>query len=82
MAKAQDMEELQNLQMYMQNMQMLPPDYFEGTIKLEDFPQYIADKMGIPQKLLRNKAEQDKMKEQIARVTAAQGGINGGTSQQ
>ena len=82
MAKAQDMEELQNLQMYMQNMQMLPPDYFEGTIKLEDFPQYIADKMGIPQRLLRSKAEQDRMKQQIAQVTAAQGGINGGTPQQ
>lgn len=80
MAKTQDLEELQTFQMYMQNMSMLPPDYLEGTIKLEIVPQYVAEKLGIPQKLLRNEAEQTQMKQQIAQVTQmqqAQGSGNG-----
>ncbi len=49
----------------MQEMALLPPDYFEGTIKLEDVPQWKAEKMGIPQKLLRTKAEQEKMTREV-----------------
>jgi len=74
MAKIQDMEELQNFNQFMQEMAMLPPDYFEGTIKLEDVPQWKAEKMGIPQKLMRNKAEQEEMKQNIAKAQMMQGG--------
>lgn len=77
MAKVQDMEEIQNFNQYMQMMGTLPPDYFEGVIKLEDVPQYIAEKMGIPQKLLRTKAEIEQVKQQIATVQTQQGGAIG-----
>ena len=68
------MEEIQNFQMYMQQMATLPPDYYEGVIKLEDVPQYIAEKMGIPRKLLRTPAEIEKMKQDVAAVQTQQGG--------
>jgi hypothetical protein len=74
MAKTQDLEELQTFQMYMQSMQQLPPDYYEGAIKLEDIPQWTAEKMGIPQKLLRTPAEMEQMKQQMAAVQAQQQG--------
>ena len=75
MARSQDLEELQNFQMYMQSMGQLPPDYYEGAIKLEDIPQWTAEKMGIPQKLLRTPAEMEQMKQQIAAVQAQGGEI-------
>ena len=74
MAKIQDMEEIQNFQSYMQQMSLLPPDYYEGVIKLDEVPQYIAEKMGIPQKLLRTPAEIEKMKQDVAAVQVQQGG--------
>jgi len=79
MARIQDMEELQNFQMYMQNMAQLPPDYVEGSIKLDEIPRWVAEKMGIPQKLIKSKAEQQQMAQAIAAQQASQQQQGGST---
>lgn len=82
MAKIQDLEELQNFQMYMQSMAMLPPDYIEGSIKLDEIPRWTAEKMGIPQMLIKNKAEQAQMAQAVQQQQLQQQMMQGGASGQ
>ena len=49
---------------YAEIMQMFPPDQVMAKIKVEEFPQEIADIMGLPASLKRSEFEQKEMETQ------------------
>jgi hypothetical protein len=67
-SKIQDTEDLQNIGQFLQYAQALPQELVVGTIKVEEIPQYIANKLGVPKSLQRTKAEQDAAKEAMNRT--------------
>lgn len=58
-SRMQDTEDLQSIQTFMEYSQALPEQLVVGTMKIEEFPQYIANKLGLPKSLQRTLAEQD-----------------------
>ena len=84
MSRTQDLVELQSLQQFMQNMQMLPPEIVQMAVKVEDIPKFVADKVGMPLTLIRSKQEIQEMTQKAAQVAqqaqqmqGAQGGQMG-----
>ena len=63
MALQQDREETAKLMDFLGTMQQteLPPEQLMGAIKFEQFPKYLAEMLGIPQKLIRTQAEMQQM---------------------
>jgi hypothetical protein len=43
-----------------------------GSVKVEELPRFMAEKMNVPASLLYTKAEQDQMKQQLAQAAQAQ----------
>jgi len=82
-AKQQDELQLATMFRYAEAMAMFPPEQVMAKIKIEDFPQEIADIMGLPAKLKRSEFEQaERENEQKTQMMAmqqaemAQGGGN------
>lgn len=68
MSRAQDVEELQSLQQFMQYAQMFSPEELRMQIKMEDVPKFIADKVALPASFVRSQAEKQQMAQQAAQV--------------
>lgn len=67
-SRIQDTEDLQAITTFLEYSQALPPELVVGTMKVEEFAQHIADKLGIPKSLQRTKAEQDAAKQSMAQT--------------
>jgi len=71
-SRLQDTEDLQAITRWLEYQDMIPQELMVGTMKMEDVPQYIADKLGIPASLQRTKAEQDAAKQAMNTEQAQQ----------
>ena len=67
-SRLQDTEDLQAITRFLEYQELVPQELMVGTMKMEDFPQYIADKLGVPKSLQRTKAEQDASKQAMAQA--------------
>lgn len=80
-ARKQDEQELAVMFRYAESMALFNPADVRAKIKIEDFPEAIADIMGISKSLVRTeleeKNERAKMQEEQMAMAAAQGGGNG-----
>lgn len=68
MSRTQDMEELAAVQQFVQSIAQFGPEQIQVSVKMEDLPRFIADKLGVPQSLLRSKQEQQELVAQTAQV--------------
>lgn len=75
MSRSQDAEELMAFQTFMQNAQLVGPEMLQMTVKMEELPRFIADKVGMPQTLLRTEQEMEQIKTTMQQ--AAQAAIQG-----
>lgn len=76
LAKAEDIEDFQNSQLWFSNISELPPELVGGVVKVEDLPRFWAEKLGVPASLLRDKTEQTRLA--TALIGAAETSITGG----
>jgi len=76
LAKAEDMEDFQNSQVWFGSLQALPPEVVAGVVKVEDLPKFWADKLGVPASLIRDKEEVQRLSSAVSE--AAEAGIGEG----
>lgn len=57
LAKAEDIEDFQNSQIWWGSVQGLPPQVLALAVKVEELPKFWADKLGVPASLVRNDEE-------------------------
>jgi len=76
LAKAEDLEDFQNSQIWFNSLQVLPPEVVAATVKIEDIPKFNADKLGVPASLLRDKTEIKQIADTVSE--AAEAGIEVG----
>lgn len=70
LAKEQNINDLQSAVQWLQLAQSLGPDMFFNGVKVEDFPAWSAEKLGIDQELVREKGERQKIQEMVAQIIA------------
>lgn len=70
LSRAQDQEDLVAYDQYMARLAPLGPEVTALGVKIEDLPQYLADKLGMPQKLLRDKPEREDIQDKVAGMIA------------
>jgi hypothetical protein len=68
MSRTQDMEELAAVQQFVQSIAQFGPEQIQMSVKMEDLPRFIADKLGVPQSLLRSKQEQQELVAKTAQM--------------
>jgi hypothetical protein len=78
LAKAENLEDFQNSQVWFSNVGQLPEAVVAATVKVEDLPRYWQEKLDVPADLVRTKTETKQVTDLI--TTAAQAGIQGGTN--
>ena len=76
LAKAEDVEDFQNSQVWMQSLAALPPEVVGGVVKVEDLPKYWADKLGVPASLIRKPEEIKALADAVSK--AAETGLEEG----
>lgn len=76
LAKAEDLDDFQNSQVWFQNIAALPQEIVAASVKIEDLPNYWADKLGVPASLLRDETERQKLADTVTQ--AAEAGLEGG----
>lgn len=65
LAKAEDLEDFQNSQMWFANIAQLPQEIVAGAVKVEELPRYWQQKLGIPADLIRTDEERNMLAQQI-----------------
>ena len=76
LAKAEDLEDFQNSQIWFNSLQELPPEVVAAVVKVEDVPKFWADKLGVPASLIRDEEEVKRLADTVSE--AAEAGIEGG----
>jgi outer membrane lipopolysaccharide assembly protein LptE/RlpB len=71
-AKSQAAEDLMALQESLVLASAAGPEVLQMTVKVEEIPKYVFRLKGVPEKLLRDEAEQEELGRSIAQVIAAQ----------
>lgn len=72
LAKAEDLEDFQNSQVWFQNVAQLPPEVVAGSVKIEDLPRYWQQKLGVPADLVRSDAERKQLAETVTEAAEQQ----------
>lgn len=87
LAKAEDLEDFQNSQIWFENIKGLGevagPEVVLGTVKVEELPEYWAKTLGVPSTLVRDKQEKEafaKAAIETAQTIQEQGGQGGPTA--
>lgn len=70
LAKAEDLEDFQNTQVWMQTLQTLPPEVVAGTVRMEQLPKFWQEKLGIPASLIRSAEEQQQLAQQVTQAAS------------
>lgn len=65
LAKAEDIEDFQNSQLWFQNVSMLPQEIAMGAVKMEELPRYWQKKLSVPADLVRDDAERQELGEAV-----------------
>jgi len=71
LAREQNINDLESAVQWLQIVQSLGPEVLLGTVKVEDFAQWSAEKLGIDQKLARDEGERQNLQNEIASLLAA-----------
>jgi len=62
LAKSEDLEDVQNTQVFLSTAaELLGEEALAATVKVEEVPRYLADKLGVSPKLVRSKEEQQQL---------------------
>lgn len=70
LATQQNLDDLESTVNWLQINQNLGPEVFAMGIKLEDFPQWSGDKLGVDQKLIRGETERSALQQAVAQLVA------------
>ncbi len=70
LARAQDAEEIQSIQRWIEMSAALGPQIFMGTSKVEDIPKVLGELLGVPVKLNRDEPEKEEMVNLVAQLIA------------
>ena len=76
LAKAENMEDFQNSQVWFQTVAQLPPEIVAASVKVEELPRYWQETLGIPADLIRTDAEIEQLSNTVSQ--AAESGIEAG----
>ncbi len=71
LAREQNMNDLESAVQWLTIVQSIGPEVFLGTVKVEDFAEWSAEKMGIDLKLVRDDGERAQMTDMVAQLLAA-----------
>lgn len=78
LAKAEELEDFQNSQVWFETTSQLPPEVVAGSVKVEELPKYWAEKLSVPADLLRTEQERQALAKSL--IEAAQDiGLEGGS---
>ena len=80
-AKKQDEMDVAVTLRFMETLVTMPPELINMTIKVEDVPKYIADKMGVSKSLIRTPTEMKQKESEMQQAMAAQQGAANGVQQ-
>ncbi len=80
LAKAEDLENFQNSQVWFSSVSQLPPEIVAGSVKVEELPRFWQEQLGVPAELVRTKEERDALAKQIQEAAGQQ--LEGGISEQ
>ena len=69
--KPVNINDLESAVQWLQIVQSIGPEVLFGTVKVEDFAEWSAEKLGVDLKLARDKGERANMEEQIAQLIVA-----------
>jgi len=76
LAKAEDLEDFQNSQIWFSNVsqlgELVGPETILGTVKVENLPSYWAEKLGVPTELSRDEEEKRAFAEQAVKMSQMQ----------
>ena len=78
MAKAEDMEDFQNFQVWWGSIATLPPEIVAGSVKVEDIPKYTQEKLSVPSELIRSEDERATFGQAVMAAAQTQLGGEGG----
>lgn len=70
LARQQNINDLEAAVQWLQIVQSMGPEVMLGSIKVEDFASWSADKLGVDASLPRGEVEREDMKEQVAALIA------------
>jgi len=71
LAREQNINDLESAVQWLQIVQSIGPEVFMGTVKVEDFAEWSAEKLGIDTDLVRDEGERAAIQDQIAQLIAA-----------
>lgn len=77
LAKAEDIEDFQNSQIWWQNVSQLPETVVLGSVKIEDLPGYWQEKLNVPASLVRDEQERQQLGQVLTETAQQQGGEGG-----
>lgn len=73
LAKAEDLENFQNTQLWLSSMaQFVPQEILALKVKVEDLPEEFAKQLGVNPKLIRSEAESQGVADQVTTAASAQ----------
>jgi hypothetical protein len=72
MSRSQDNEDIQNVLSFVQSAQMIGPEAFMASVKVDAIPKLLAEKMGIPLELIRTEEEIQAMAAKAEEMMKAQ----------
>jgi len=72
LAKAEDLEDFQNSQLWFSNVSQLPPEVMMGSVKVENLPRFWQEKLSLPASLVRTDEERQMLAEQVQQAAEAQ----------
>lgn len=76
LAKAEDLDDFQNSQIWFANISQLPPEVVGASVKVEELPNYWAEKLGVPPSLIRSEQERKQLADAVSQ--AAETGLEQG----
>lgn len=75
LAKAEDIEDFQNSQLWFDTVSTLPPEVVMGSVRVEDLPKYWAEKLSVSLDLVRDDKERELLGKAFLQA-AQEGGIS------
>lgn len=71
LAREQNINDLESAVQWLQIVQSIGPEVLMGTVKVEDFAEWSAEKLGVDLKLARDKGERANLEQEIGQLIAA-----------
>lgn len=72
LARAQDNEDLITFQTFLEALAPFGPEVTAMGVKIEEVPSYLAEKLGVETKIIRDDVEREQLKAKVAEVVANQ----------